>query len=303
MHNKLLVVYNPCGITPNDHLRLPIYFSALDSILNQSFYENEVVISSCCNSKQVKEAFIDRYRNSVMFNFMDAKLPVTVTFNKSVIEAVKIFGEFEGYVYVASDIIFGDNKYVLDKMYNVFKSGPYAMVSANVDFDSGNQLWGITPTGLYEVPLGSAVNLHCQIFSNDIYKAYGGKVYPDIFAGHCSESVFSFVCAAIKRKWVVISDLIVHHEKQKLDVQSAGFTPRFPQWEHPYLIKSVLEVVKRGYEFGLGYEECQNILLHDPTKFDINGYSLTDDLRNFIKNNLFLSKEYLDYDTIACTGS
>lgn len=62
---------------------------------------------------------------------------------------------------------------------------------------------------------------------------------------------------------------------------------------------------------GLGYEEWvkyfQNRpdvpkdkpwLLHNPEKFDKNGFAKENNLKSFIKENFYLSKDILDYDKV-----
>ena len=42
----------------------------------------------------------------------------------------------------------------------------------------------------------------------------------------------------------------------------------------------------------------KTFLIHNPDQFDENGFSIDDRLRDFIKTNLFLNKEILDYNKI-----
>ncbi len=314
--NKLLVVYNTCGISGRENVKF--YTSALNSILAQQFDGMRVVISDCLSSEKTRNTLKYVYGNDISYNFIDEKLPVNVTFNHSVLEGVKKFGEFEGYLYVDSGVHFVHNKQI-QLLYNLVKSDPYGMVSARVDQDSGYGLvfgfgkfegdtsedYKLFENGDFVIPIGKGVNLHAQIFSNSIYKEYG-RVWTDIFSSWCSESVFSFICAAIKQKYVISKDVIVSHH-QNVDGQSSGFSPQ--EWkihgkdtfDHPFLIPSIIDVMKAGQKHGLGYEECQNVVMHDSSHYDENGYCKSDNLKKYIKNFLYLPKNLLDYDRIKST--
>lgn len=77
--------------------------------------------------------------------------------------------------------------------------------------------------------------------------------------------------------------------------------------------KTIKEIIENplAYESGLGYEEwVKNAkarsdvpkdkiwLLHDPQKFDENGFVKDDSLKLFIRENFYLSKDILDYDNV-----
>jgi hypothetical protein len=153
------------------------------------------------------------------------------------------------------------------------------------------------------IPVGKAVNLHVQIFSNEFFKIYN-RILPDIFAGQCMESVFSFMCAAIKKKWVVHKGIILNH-KTGMDGPSSGFSPAQwmmsgkNRWDHLFLKnESILNIINRGYEYGMGYEEVQKIVVHDSSKYDENGYAKSDQLKEYIRDNLYLSTNEFDYSKI-----
>ena len=50
-------------------------------------------------------------------------------------------------------------------------------------------------------------------------------------------------------------------------------------------------------EAGMGYEECNNIMMHKKEAFDENGYAkYPEKLKEIIKKYWFLSKEEFDYN-------
>jgi hypothetical protein len=49
---------------------------------------------------------------------------------------------------------------------------------------------------------------------------------------------------------------------------------------------------------GLGYEELGNVLMHDPELYTADGHAKNENLKEYIKNNLFLKPSQLDYSHI-----
>lgn len=309
---EFLVVYNMCGLRGNENS--DYYIRAINSILNQT-YKSTIVLSGCCLSETTKVKLQTSFGDKVSFFWIDKIYPVPVTFNAAVLMARQTFGPYEGYMYVDSGCVFTKST-DMESLYRGF-SKDVGMYAARVDHDSGYEDWFgniITENDMFPqtlasapklldftIPLGKTVNLHTQVFSESIVEAYG-RPYPDIFAGYCSESVFSFLCAAIKTKFKVCGNVVAHH--QHLDGQSAGFHPAAWQaqgkntLDHPYLVDSIVEIMKRGQEFGLGYEELHSVVMHDEKCFDKDGFSTDGRLAHFIKENLFLQPDKLNYDTI-----
>jgi|TARA_R110000751_G_scaffold75933_2_gene152736 hypothetical protein len=305
---KLLIVYNTCGISGRSNIEG--YISSLNSILRQDIEDVEVVVSACMNSASdiaaLKETFPDMLINSV-----EEIVPVSVTFNDTVRKCVNKMGEFEGYLFIDSGIDFEDQTSAIRELYELFKSDSYGMVAARTDDDMGFDDWFNTDMvgeelfkdGHMVVPVGIAVNLHVQIFSNEMFQHYG-NVLPDIFAGQCMESVFSFLCAAVQSKWAVHKDIVLKH-LTGMDGPSAGFLPNQWQmlgnvrWDHMFSTEeSILDIIGRGTEFGMGYEENQSISVHSPAEFDENGYCTNDKLKDYIRDNMFLNPSQFDYNNI-----
>jgi hypothetical protein len=309
----LAIIYNTCGIK-GEHPEQ--YAEAIDRILNQEFNDFKLIVSSCLNTTQCGDYLKSRFGDRILINKIQEKLPVNVTFNHSCLLARDTYGEFEGYLYVDSGIFLKTPKDI-GNLYTLFKSGDYGMVAAQVDSDGGYLDWFglgkdnhdsssnhlLFKDGDFIIPIGKTVNLHFQIFSKSIMDFYG-YLFPDIYAGHCSESVFSFVCAAISNKFVLSKDVIVSHI-QGMDGQSSGFDPHIwqrngkPSYDHPFLVDSVVDIAKSGYKFGFGYEEIRHIVDHDPDKFD--GYLAKDpNLKEFIRNTQYIGNTSLfEYSQIS----
>lgn len=314
--NKILAVYNTCGISGRENSNY--YIAALNTILAQKFDGMKVVMSDCMSPPQVRNKIKQYFGGAISYNFINEVLPVNVTFNHSVLKGIEQFGEFDGYLYIDSGIQLVHDQQ-LRILYDLLKSGPYGIVSSRVDQDSGygfvfgfgkfegdtSEDYKLFEHGDFIIPVGKGVNNHLQIFANTIQKYYK-KCWPDIFASWCSESIFTFLCAAIKQKWVISKDVIVHHH-QGVDGQSSGFNPQVWKMQgrntidHPFLVSSIIKIVQEGQKYGIGYEEAQNIIMHDTTQYDENGYCINDELKKYIKENLFLPQSLLDYDRIKHT--
>ena len=323
--NKILAVFNTCGLSEKDNA--PYYKLAINNLLAQNQEGMHVVISSCMNSEKDKNSLRDTFGDKISYNFIDEIFPVNVTFNHSVRECVKSFGEFEDYLYIDSGCVFNTADDVRT-LCNLHKSGPYDMTAGLTDTDSGIFEWfnvnpentmyfnpGVTRPGESAsmkggffngedkvIPVGRTINLHVQLFSNDLLQTYG-NIIPDIFASYCTESTFSFLCAAIKKQFVVSKDVVVHHEIS-MDGPSLGFPRPEVPWQHLFRSpRSMVDIISdpKGIEAGFGYEEITEVMLHDPEQFDENHFCKNDDLKTFIKDNIYLGKESLDYDAIDST--
>lgn len=305
---RLLVVFNTCGMGGENPID---YVEHVESILSQDFPNGEfhVAISACMNSTGCMWYLQDKFHGRVTINHVKSKVPVSVSFNDTVAKCIQLMGRFDGYMFVDSGIVFQE-KDVLSRLCELHESGPYAMTSARTDDDMGLDDWfGTDVRGdqLFEndhfvVPVGKAVNLHVQIFSDELVQAYD-RPLPDIFAGQCMESTFSFLCAALNKKWVVHKDIVLHH-KTGMDGPSSGFSPAAwvqsggKRWDHLFITdESILEIINRGYKYGMGYEENQSIVVHKDDCYDENGYCINDDLKTYIRDNLYLCDKF-DYSTL-----
>ncbi|MHA2180336.1 MAG: hypothetical protein ACXAAH_02800 [Promethearchaeota archaeon] len=306
--NKLLVVFNTCGINrPRENFFQ--YAFNLQSILQQDFKDMKVAVSSCMNSDNAKTYLMNSFGEELSYNFIDDQLPVSITFNHTVQKCVEKYGKFDGYLYVDSGIDFlGSNEYI-SKLYELYSTNRYAMVSSRVTHDGGWDTWfkgeeeSLFNGNIFEVPVGKAVNLHVQIFSNELFETYG-NVLPDIFAGQCMESTFSFLCGALKKKWGVHKDIVLNHETS-MDGASSGFLPFMwerqgrKKWDHLFgTDESILDIIERGRQYGMGYEELQEIVMHDKDQYDAEGHVKNDNLKTYIRDNLYLKTHQFDYNSI-----
>ena len=314
---KILAVYNICGISGKENTIH--YIESIESILSQNFNSFDLVISSCLSKPDTIKNLHNEFQGKIFINNVLEKHPVNVTFNHSINTCINRFGEYDGYLYIDSGSNF-PNKNLFSDLYSYLVTRKYGMITpqpendteyfnglgvGRFDKDDDYAREILFKDGNYIIPVGKAMGTHTNLISNELVSFYG-KAYPDIFASHCTESTFSFLNAALRKNWILLKDYIIPH-KISLDGQSSGFSPYDwtrlgrPTYDHPYKNSSILNriVTKEAFECGFGYEECRRLFMHDPSHFDANNHCKNENLKSFIKKNLFLSKEELDYEKIT----
>ena len=306
MSDKFLVVYNTCELRQNN---LFWYIDCLKNILNQNYDNFQVIVSGCKITNATKSALQKSFGKNILYNYMDDIYPVNITFNKTVIEAAKRCGPFDGFVYVDSGVNVRNQTNCLQEIYNRSKTKQFGMLSLQASNDNGYPLiLGLPDDHFFRgndfiVPIGKCCNLHFQYFDNKLLEFYG-KLMPDIFVAFCTESTFSFLNAALNLKWAIIKDIILDHFKST-DGATVGFDHRGPRgefWNNLYGGADVHDLITNSLaiKYGLGYEEPEKIMMHNPNAYTEEGFAKYSELKFFIKENLFIKKDVLNYDDIKC---
>jgi hypothetical protein len=308
LNNRFLIVYNTCEITHNN---LFWYLKCLQNLLNQDYSNFHITVSGCKITEATKLGLRKKFGNRLSYNFIDDTFPVNVTFNHTVKVITKEMGDFDGYIYVDSGMNPENQTNILSEINFRSCTNQYGMISVQPSTDSGVDGWFGMQTNQpftgqdFIVPVGKAICLHLQYFNHKLLEYYG-RIIPDIFKTFCTESTFSFLNAAIGLKWIIIKDLIVTHEKATdgpCGLVNHKYYGEKETWNNllgGLDIKNLI-MTKEGKELGMGYEEMQKVFLHDPNCYDENGFSKNPELKNFIKKNLFVPKNMVDYDKINHT--
>jgi len=301
---KYLIVFNTCEINiPN----LDWYIQCIDNLLetecDDTKFNFDLAISGCMLTDNTKKVLKEKYKDKAFLNYIDCRLPVNITFNHTVNKIVDKVGRYDGYVYFDSGVNVANDKHFLKEIHERFITGKYEMVSLQTDTDTGFWIFGLHGYFYdhdFVVPVGKACNLHVTCFGDTLLKQYR-KILPDIFLAYCTESVFSFMTAALESRWVIIKDLILEHKKS-VDGASAGFDHTGPKepWNNLYGGLDMLDIIRdpNAQALGLGYEECHNILPHNPEKFTDRGFAKEPELKNYIRDKLFLQDDVLNYSHI-----
>jgi hypothetical protein len=310
--NKILLVYNTCGIRGDntDH-----YIKCINTFLEQNFDGFRIVLSSCKNSTECIKKIVSTFGNKISYCLTPELHTVNITFNNAVRKSVKEFGDFESYMYVDSGCWFED-KDILQKTYDCLKSGKNGIVAVQVDNDEALNV--LDPKFKhstdeiqirdehYVIPIGKSINQHVHLFSHKIYKNCNDKIEPDVFAAYCSESVFNYIAAASGQRWVIMADKQVNHHRS-IDGASSGFSHNSYRhgntWNNLLYGRDALQFIndQQAYEVGVGYEECNNVMNHNPKAYDEEGFSKNPDkLLEKVNQYFFLTDEELNYENIKC---
>ena len=300
MKNKYLVVYNICEIANENS---DWYESCLDNLLltKGNF---DLAVSGCMVTEETKKRLLDKYKDKIIFNFIDCKLTINITLNNSINKIIEHKGRYDAYIYIDSGINVRDNSHWLEEMDIRYQTGEYEMIMIQSDTDTGFHHFGLHGYFYdhdFVVPVGKGCNVHVLLYGDKILKQYG-RAIPDIFLAYCTESVFTFLVAAIQSRWLIVKDLIIEHAKS-IDGASVGFShegPRNEPWNNLYGGLDMMDIINDpvAHRLGLGYEECNGIMMHDPRLFTPKGHAMQPGLKDYIRDKLFLPESILNYSHI-----
>tara|TARA_R110002020_G_C16318711_1_gene774595 strand:+ start:5646 stop:6560 length:915 start_codon:yes stop_codon:yes gene_type:complete len=301
----LLIVFNTYG-TKDNHIH---YEKCIQSILDSDLPKNtKVVVSSCNNSKLCRDYLRSVFEDKIIISEIDTNLPVNITFNLTVKRCVSMFGEFKNYLYVDSGVDFLSNEEAIKEAVEVMNSNKYAMLSFQICNDNALYNVGIHNPPLlgqnHEVPVGTACNGHAEIFSNDIFRRFSGLLMPDVFAAFCTESTFSFVAASVGKKWVILKDYSLNHAKG-VDGASSSVPHVSPvhhnTWNNLLFGRDAVEFINdpEALEAGLGYEECNSIMVHDENAYTVDGLPKNKErLASVVEKYFYSTKEEFNYENL-----
>ena len=304
---KVLIVYNTCGIRESNYSH---YITCIESLLQNKFDSGvEIVISSCLNTEESRKKLEEHFGDKIHYSYIDAPLTVNITFNKTIIESVSKLGEFEYYMYVDSGVIFSGGLDSIKKGYDAAKDNNYSMVIYQVDTDHC-----VHDAGLFEfplkgrnhiIPVGGACNGHVTLFSNEIRGLFLGKLMPDVFVAYCTESTYSFLVAATGKKSIILGDVLLTHIRS-VDGPSLCVPHHSPVyhngWNNLLFGRNAHQFIndKEAIDAGLGYEECEKIMMHKKEAY-VDGIPLNKDLLKEVINKYFyLNDLELQYTIIPC---
>jgi hypothetical protein len=319
---NILVVYNICGIKFDN---LGMWLNHIQDILEQNHPKFTVAVSGCVvseNSKQELEKLKTKYSN-IVFNWIEDILPVNVTFNHTAQVCTQEFGLYDAYLYVASDVKFGGDTEVISKLSYLHQNSNSALTYALVDNDHGLDGWypevwesldELLNTDHFCINIGKTANMHVALFDKEIYLNFSNKIIPDIFATHCTETVYSYLTASLGKKFIVHNKDIMLKHIGFADGHSIGFIGEIQHndalsWKH--LFKSSISaderlLSKEAKESGFGYGEWKTVLLpgeeilnRDLTMYDEDeNHKDSQKLLSFLKKSLYLSNEEFNYTNI-----
>jgi hypothetical protein len=314
---KILVVYNTCGIRKEN---IEWYIECIDNILNQEFEGFHVALSSCLNSQECFRRLYQKFKDKISYCLYPEKNVIQVTFNKTVQEVVKKYGEFEGYMYIDSGVNLENQTNVLSEAYKRLETDKYGIVTIQTDTDTafndlmggyvGEEMIADHPHAYSEwskkrggyayetafgdiqitnkdfiVPPGGTCNLHISLFSNEYWKTFDRKISPDVFVAFCAESTYIYSCKAIKKDWVIVADLQVRHVKA-VEAPCSGYnhisSTTGNYWDNLFCGRSALEWMNdpEAKKAGLGYHNHPNAPLESRMQYDLDAYRQDNTAKN-----------------------
>jgi len=162
------------------------------------------------------------------------------------------------------------------------------------------------PPTMLKVPEG--INGHAYLHKREFYQAYDYK-RPDVLWAHRAESFIGYCCAAIRKREYISHRVMLHHYRNgsyNMGMEREDFDFYDKPMEAWGTKEDFMKMVEDGYWIGFGFEECyiladnpiEESRAHNSDVYDEDKYPLTDDLYKFLRKNLFLTKEQLDYDKL-----
>lgn len=309
-NKKLLLIFNICELKSRS---LHSYINSIEGLLEQNYDNYNIVISGCGVSLATKAALQHRFGKRVWYSWIDQAYIIPFTFNKTLLEVIKAAGEFDGYIYIDSGIHVKGIPNCLSEINDRAMTEKYGMICLQADDDMGYDWWygwprdSIIRGNDFIVPVGKCVNLHFQYYDKLLQRTYGGLI-PDIFAAYCLESVYSYFSIALKRQWVIVKDLVIHHVKG-MDGSGVCIPDHIGPKGAGNNLYGGIDVTDIVYSdeakaLGFGYNEAGSGLgqfyhMHDPSKFTPEGLPKEPErMVKFIKDKLYLKKHQFDYDTM-----
>lgn len=283
MSMNILAVINTYNLN-----HVPHYLERnLKGWFNQQIAANlDVVLSNNMPKINVNPSEMNAH-NFYVVNIYD-HYPVYVTFNAT-IKYFNLHKSYDFYVYCAEDCIMtqeSDLRILIDEF-----TDDIGLVSALVDND--NSLFYPHYNNFNQstiVKLGESVNMHQFVFSKYFMQMYDFK-YVDLLSAYATESLLTFLLAAISKKWLHCGKVLLNHNRSG---NQKGFIG------HQSLCPTGFEsIFRNGQKVGLGFECCQNWYPYDASLYDSNEECLyRESLYSYIKDNLFVKSDVVNYDNI-----
>jgi len=324
MKNRILVIYNTCGLVyePNEQQ----WIEEIQLILNQSLPGVHVVHSDCGSSKEKRDVIKEKFGNKISYYHTPESLPVQQTCNHALKNAIKSKGEFQYYCYLGAGIGF-HFKHQLALAYKVaLQDDTLGKIDFHIvrnpkiepaeemhpPFDFYNVLDANRDMLYFPLRPGQRVNNHCAMFSHEYCKSFDYRILPDCFAGNGAEGVYTFLTACINKRHVVLS---YHYCPSLFHIPDMDGANQFlvrEKKERTYFYdwvfnKSVdlekLNLTGHSLGFLTDTPDNEHCKFQNPRpEFTEAGIPKTEQQRaalyELISKNIFIDKKFLDYDTI-----
>ncbi len=309
----VIPTYNPKGDEHSD-----IWKMAIDAYVAQrkSDLQVDIVVADNTSTREQREHLhhFQQITPNLFVIYTNQRYPMNVCIN----HAWMLMKEhnYDYYGYACSDIIFTNPDSISTLVKEMQELPDCAIISAQVDCDMCDVFRHINvfDPNMPATPLkiSQGVNGHFYLCDKEFLKAYDWKRV-DVLWGHRAESFVSYQCAAVRRREYLSHKVILHHYRkgnENTGVERDGFEVYDKPYETWGTKEDFLNKMTEGTKVGLGFEELYDTALHpvaetrlhDPSIYGVDGFPKDEEARiklyNFIKDNLFLKPEHLNYYNI-----
>ena len=321
MNKDLLVIYNTFGGSKD----ATQYIEGLKTIFwhidkNNLQDKVRVVVSSVLNMDECIDSILENFGDRIKIFRYDYRWPVQVSLNKTVLASIKEFDEeYNGYLYISAGVYLTEIEDLFPRIIEKNNSGEYGIIHLYVNSDNchehmvevlGEQVH-INYFYDYQIPIKRHTNMIAAVFNKSIKDFYGVPLI-DVFGKCGTEIGLSFVCAALRKKYILLGNSYSIHEVksdsgtpyENIKVRDTKEIPTDLMWGRTH---EIFDNEIEGKEAGLGYwpghytvNTPWKVYFMEPdlSKYDENQLSTDERLKYAVKRCFFSNKNEVDYDNI-----
>ena len=302
MSNKMLVVYNTCGIGENPNV--DGWIGKLEPLIGDEFEGLRVCHSDCGSDDKSLEKVRERFGGLISHYYVRDHLPVHITFNSCVRNCVKRYGEFEYYVHLSSGTTIdleslkriykwlitdkevarvvvpaqNDNSSPTDFTKHALllkREGNVKSKSHRIEQLKKDQIWDTSKK--YVLKPGQRSTNHASIISNEWFKKYNNKLHPDIYNGIGVEGTYSFLATSIHRQNVIVPTELIDEYVPNEEVEGTSDRHNIKQKRVNWMFGKIRDLEKinlRSQHLGFVTDLPMKYRLEPKVMY--NGYNISD---------------------------
>jgi hypothetical protein len=279
-----------------------------------------VVLSSVLNMDECIDKIINEFGDKLrIFRYLD-RWPLQVSLNKTILSSIDEFQEeYNGYLYISAGVYLTEIDDLFPRIIEKNNTNEYGIMHLYVNADNCHEHMVEVPGEQsninyyhdFQIPIKRHTNFIAAVLNKSLKDFYGVPV-TDVF-GRCGmEIALSFMCAALRKKYILLGNSYTVHEtktdsgtpEENSAVYSSFETPIGLMWGRTH---DIFENDIEGRDSGLGYwpgHYTTNtpwkvyFLEPDLSKFDENHLSLDERLKFAVKRCFFTNQNELDYSLI-----
>lgn len=335
MNKKLLVYFNIYGQSLFLKDQKDRYIKNIKSILKHFNINNlnnhiRFVVSACLVPDYILYSLKREFGDKIFIFSYDARWTVQITSNKTALFAEDYFKEkYFAYNYISSGVSFPEKYDLYPRLIEKMHTKKFGIVAFQSDYDGAYNDAGfggdyekyIDFSKDYQIPLGCCAGPHVFCIDEDIKNFYG-RPHSDTH-GHCgTETSNSYMCAALRKKYILMGDSEIHEMPSAHAWFSDAFNKPYsrlnqlqPLWKNFYdtmlfgrTIDNTILADTEGIDAGLGYyceinksqaEQCgSKVVQPNLERYDSELLSLDERLKYAVRRCFFTRPDELDYNKV-----